>query len=380
MIWNDVRRRTQCRSETVRPFPTDLPELTSIRAIAATMVILFHFYAMPDAVSAGGRLVAAGGLGVDLFFMLSGLILTHVYWRDWQNGRFAYDAFLVRRLARLYPVHLTTLLGFVALYTSARAIGVESSFEGENWSVFWVHVLGLHAWGLTDGAAWNHPSWSISAEIFAYLGFPLWLLAAARLGTRMFLLVTVLVFLAVGAALEVTGVELTGLTHNFGILRVAVEFGLGVGIYLFLLDRAPQPDAGRRTLMALASAVLATFAGLPEFLVVGLLGAMLAFLADAARQDGVTLLRVPALQYLGRISYSTYMVHIAFVIVGGVLIEKAGLSHAAEGMGVLVLVVAIHIAAALMHELVERPCQRAVLRILAPRSARPKIASQTEAA
>ena len=256
MIWSDVEGWAERRPQIARPFPADLPELTSIRALAALMVILFHFYALPGADSAAGRLVAAGGLGVDLFFMLSGLILAHVYWRDWQEGRFEYGPFLARRLARLYPVHLATLLGFVALYAGARAAGVGSSFEGEDWSAFWIHLAGLHAWGLTDGAAWNHPSWSISAEGFAYLAFPFWLVLATRLGPRAFLMTGASVFLATGTLFEDAGIELTSLTDNFGIVRIAVEFGVGIGIYLSLLHRAPWRGAGRGAGVALALAVL----------------------------------------------------------------------------------------------------------------------------
>ena len=205
---------------------------------------------------------------------------------------------------------------------------------------------------------------SISAEGFAYLAFPLWLLAATRLGPRAFLTAGIAAFLVLGTLFEAMGIELTSLTDDFGIVRIAAEFGLGVGIYLVLLHRDPLPAAGRGAGAALALAILAALAGLPEFVVVALLGVMLAGLADASRQGGVALLRVPFLVYLGRISYSTYMVHIAFVIVGRVLIAKADLTGVAADMAVLALIVAVHVAAILLHEAVERPGQRVVLRLL----------------
>ena len=349
-------------------FPADIPELTSIRALAALAVVVFHFWAEAGATSAGGRLLAAGGLGVDLFFVLSGLVLTHVYLRDWRAGTFGHGRFLWKRFARLYPVHLVTLLGFVALYAGARTTGLGGDFEGEDWAAFPIHLVGLQAWGLADGAAWNHPSWSISAEAFAYLLFPLWLAAALWLGARAFLLACVLVFLAAGMSMEATGIELTGLTHDFGILRIAVEFGLGVGLYLVLLRVPPARWHGAAAAACLVLAAGAAVAGLPEFLAVGLLAAMLGLLASAARRpEGRGLLRAPALVYLGHISYSTYMVHIAFVIVAETLIDRLGLEGAAEVAVIAAAFAGIYTASAILYAFVERPAQSLLLRLAGPR-------------
>lgn len=58
-------------------------------------------------------------LGVDAFFILSGVILTHAYDRDLTEGRFSYRRFLVARMARIFPLHLA-VLGFMALLVGAR--------------------------------------------------------------------------------------------------------------------------------------------------------------------------------------------------------------------------------------------------------------------
>lgn len=78
--------------------PTEIPALTSLRGLAALTVLIFHV--IPD---------FRGYLAVDLFFLLSGFVLTHVY-RQIVLTRQSYFKFLKARLARIYPVHLVILI------------------------------------------------------------------------------------------------------------------------------------------------------------------------------------------------------------------------------------------------------------------------------
>src|SRR5437762_8411643 len=80
------------------PQPAELPAVTSLRGIAALTVLIFHI--IPD---------FRGYLAVDLFFMLSGFVLTHVYGEIEFHGR-SYITFLKSRLARIYPVSLMMLV------------------------------------------------------------------------------------------------------------------------------------------------------------------------------------------------------------------------------------------------------------------------------
>src|SRR5690606_13913763 len=114
--------------------------------------------------------------GVDAFFVLSGFILTHVY----QSAFFESERvsgkdlfrFLKKRFARIYPLHFVTLIGAIVFLNILR------TFTDSNVELRWDHVIPqlllFHAWGGLDGISWNFPSWSISAEWFAYLlVFPL---------------------------------------------------------------------------------------------------------------------------------------------------------------------------------------------------------------
>ena len=93
--------------------PERLDELTSIRAFAAGAICVQHVFvfvhdvglrAAPDGF--GLSILYNLALGVDLFFILSGFILTHVYARQFRTESFQYGQFMANRLARIYPLHV----------------------------------------------------------------------------------------------------------------------------------------------------------------------------------------------------------------------------------------------------------------------------------
>lgn len=155
-----------------------LDGLTAIRGLAAWWVVLYHFapftYAhLPMDV---WLLTKKGFLAVDLFFILSGFVIFYTYGQTllptWRSLR----SFIVKRLARVYPLHLLLLfgyLGFLAVfYVLKHKIVPGHSFSASH---FMLQLGLLQAWGFDEGAAlsWNYPAWSISAEFAAYLAFPL---------------------------------------------------------------------------------------------------------------------------------------------------------------------------------------------------------------
>ena len=219
--------------------PQNLKPLTAMRFVAAMWVVSFHYW--PGLGLAMPNLVAKGYLGVELFFVLSGFILSHVYLRSFGEGRVTYGGVLWARLARIYPVHLVTLAGMAALIAAATAIGLKAGDKVLIGSSLPAQLTLTQAWGFAPGGGWNHPSWSISAEWFAYLTFPAFAWAAWRLRARP--VVAVLLALAVGIALNLgfehlAGLPLTRATIAWGALRIVPCFALGCAIFLLWSARA----------------------------------------------------------------------------------------------------------------------------------------------
>jgi peptidoglycan/LPS O-acetylase OafA/YrhL len=152
-----------------------VPPLTGVRALAALLVLAMHTEQnVPAGVESILAFVARGYLGVDFFFVLSGYIITHVYFASLASPHSgAVRIFLWHRFIRLYPVHITVLAGLVATVSLAGAAGyVLNNPQEWQWNdLLWQLTL-LQAWGVTQSPGWNVPAWSISAEWFAYLLFP----------------------------------------------------------------------------------------------------------------------------------------------------------------------------------------------------------------
>ena len=147
---------------------------TAMRGIAALLVVIYHFRpTLQPAMDLDlhTHFFAKGYLWVDFFFILSGFILCHVYATRPGSGERDIMEFWWSRFARIYPLHIATLMLLVFWQIVASAALHRSVRVGE-WSTFWLNLLNIHAWGFLDRYDWNFPSWSISAEMAAYITFP----------------------------------------------------------------------------------------------------------------------------------------------------------------------------------------------------------------
>ncbi len=165
-------------SEPKPPKRVMLTPLTGVRAVAAIGVLIGHFspylILLLPFIEPYSRVAGFGYLGVDLFFVLSGFILTHNYVHEFKRYHAGDHArFLWLRLARVYPVHLFTLLVLVAGIVVGKLM--HQSFNKPEWLTplqFVENLLLVNAWTPGGHPSWNVPAWSISAEWLAYLCFP----------------------------------------------------------------------------------------------------------------------------------------------------------------------------------------------------------------
>src|ERR1700688_4009579 len=165
-------------------YPADIRPLTSLRFFMALTIVVCHFCGLLPFTISISQLPAKGYLGVDFFFILSGFILSHVYLDGLSLGTVHPYDFYIKRLARIYPVHLFTLLLTVFLAAAFLQLSrymyptiVTPGFFSDVCPPgrFLANLLLVHAWGWERNTLYslNKPSWSISAEWFAYLLFPM---------------------------------------------------------------------------------------------------------------------------------------------------------------------------------------------------------------
>jgi peptidoglycan/LPS O-acetylase OafA/YrhL len=361
--------------------PQNLKPLTAMRFFAAMWVVSYHFW--PSLGLAKPNIIAKGYLGVELFFVLSGFILSHVYLRAFGERRFRYVDFLWARLARIYPVHLVTLAGTGLLVASAALIGVQAGDKVLIWSSLPAQLTLTQAWGLAPQGGWDHPSWSISAEWFAYLAFPLFAWVAWRLLARPRLAVVLAILLVVGVETgfeRLAGFPLTQATIAWGALRIAPCFALGCAIYLLW---SGEPIKAPRQAIAVSAGALAAVCaaaqfGAPDWVSVALFGVLLFGLASLA-SAGSRILTAPLWVYLGEVSFAIYMVCIPWQLVFDKGTHRLlGLADGALPFALwLVQFFGVIPAAMVIHHLVERPAREAMRRHGVPflgAGARPRIA------
>ena len=181
-----------------------------------------------------------------------------------------------------------------------------------------LHIVLAQNWGFTSALAWNHPAWSISTELAAYLLFPLMVAAARwdRIPAGVLLacaagLLAALYLLFAGAGETKLGARIL----QFGLARCLFEFALGsVLCMIWQRWRTHTFAAGAAALVSAAALVAGLALRLPEIAFVPLCFAsgLLALASDRgpvarALGGGVVL-------YLGKISYSTYLSHFLLFI------------------------------------------------------------------
>ena len=132
--------------------PADLRPITALRFVAAMWVAVYSFW---ENLAGAGQvgLVAKGYLGVELFFVLSGFILCHVYLAAHGEKRFSYRDFLWARIARVYPLHIATLIGVGVLGLGAVAAGMAIDSNVLSWGSLPANIGMVHAWGLAPVAS-----------------------------------------------------------------------------------------------------------------------------------------------------------------------------------------------------------------------------------
>lgn len=340
----------------------ELRALTGARGIAAWLVVLFHLRFMMPGIGGATGPMALGYLAVDFFFVLSGFVIWLTYAdRLREDGLAGIPAFLKRRVARVWPLHMFVLAGAVVF---AVAIAL---LDHPDWAQYPPHELPLHIvllqnWGMTDRLTWNVPAWSISCEIAAYLVFPLlvmwvdlkrwpsWALIVAAAGVAAALSS---VFVLRGATL--LGEQVT----SIGVLRCLGEFAIGMLTCALWLRWRARPLLPAFAVAGTGAALLALhLAGLlPQTFALPLVFAALVLaLALTSAMRGNPLSWSP-IHYLGEISYATYLGH--WMLWMG--FKLAFIHDHDMGWGLFALFLLLVFATSvLLYHGVERPAQRAI--------------------
>jgi peptidoglycan/LPS O-acetylase OafA/YrhL len=364
-------------------FPQNLGPLTGVRFFLAIGVVFFHYQLLWNLEPAMAGLFNRARLCVDVFFILSGFILTHVYLLG--DKMPAYRPFLVARFARIYPAHLAILTMMLVLFLGAGIVGVPLNPDHFNLVGFLRTLFLVQSWfpshTLTN---WNGPSWSLSAEWFVYLIFPLFAWIGLKLRERPLVLIALAVtsFLLIDSAYaSMTGIRLPGAEDNVGILRIMPEFLLGIGLYYF--GQTISLSKGQAIALVIASTL--SLLGAMQFnldgrIIVALSGPFILSLALMTKSGVETFLSRPIALFWGEASFAVYLMHMPILMVWRNLVQLLfGTSHDYK-MGLpelgLLLIVTLAVSG-LLHIFIERPGRHLIRGVLMGQ-ARPQAQVQTQ--
>jgi peptidoglycan/LPS O-acetylase OafA/YrhL len=343
------------------------PDVEGLRAVAVGLVVLYHA-SLPG--------LHGGYVGVDVFFVISGFVITGLLLRErTATARTSLSAFYGRRVRRILPaatlVIVTTVL---ATYVVLGVVYGDPTAVAARWTAVFLANFHFAAVGTDYLNASLPPSplqnfWSLAVEEQFYLVYPAIFLVAAAIRSTVGLrarLVTVLVPIIL-MSLLLSAVQ-TGTSADaafFSPLTRAWELALGalVAVATPALLRLPARLAAAMTWVGMAAIVWSAveYSAVTAYpgtaVVVPVVGAALVVAGGAPVPAGgaEAVLRLRPMQWLGRLSYSLYLWHWPILIIAA---EAAGRSSLPFARNLVWLVVSVA-AAAVTYRLVENPVRHA---------------------
>ncbi|WP_167880587.1 acyltransferase family protein [Nocardioides guangzhouensis] len=334
--------------------------LDGLRSIAVYLVLLFH---------TGLPWAEGGFIGVDLFFVLSGFLVSTVLLDEIeQTGRLRVGRFYARRVRRLLPAAVVVVVATAATFTVIWSVVRRLEIVGDaqsallyyaNWH--FLAASGDYFAADTDKSPYLH-FWSLAIEEQYYVVFPVLLLLLSRFGRR-FMLWSLLGLMGLSLAAQLYWAQVDTTHAYYGTdarlyqllagAALAVAMRRGLGGALTHRSSTVIGTVGLAGLLVLGSGLVgmaASWRGIGATVVAGLL---IGGLVLAPRQPVSRALSRPVPVFLGRISYGTYLWHWPVIIALTTLLDTSPWAIAGFALALSTGL------AALSYQVVEMPIRKA---------------------
>ena len=291
--------------------PAYRPDIDGLRAIAVLAVIAFH---------ASSGLAPGGFVGVDIFFVISGYLISNLIFKDLEKGRFRFSDFYTRRIKRLLPAYIIVSL-FTLAVSTYLLIPNDYIFYTTSLAASWGFAsnvfFSMLSWGYFGQRTEEFPllhTWSLSVEEQFYFVFPILLIVLFRFCKRQ----VIPVLVAFGLVFVYLSEIKAGKVGAYFLLPYrAHELIIGV-VTMLVLTQFPLRNRWVSTILAgLGMAMMAgsifllqktaVFPGFNSLF--PCIGAALLIYACSVDNPVGRILRNKALVFVGLISYSLYLWH-----------------------------------------------------------------------
>lgn len=346
--------RTMMQKEPEARLTKYRPDIDGLRAVAVLPVLLFH---------AGLGVFGGGFVGVDIFFVISGYVITRRLLDDATAGRFSIADFYARRIRRIFPalfvmILLTWIAGFILFLPPqfedlSKSAAASALFSSNIY--FWLKL------GYFDVSALMRPllhTWSLSVEEQYYVFMPIAIYMVARFGGRRWGLFFIPATLA-SFAISIYGSKVAHVSNFLLLPSRACELLLGALLILTPLPAVRQkPIAEILGLAGLGMIAYAIFAFTEETAFPGVNAlypcvgaALLIYVGESNHRTFVTrALYFAPLVWIGLISYSLYLVHWPLIV-----FTRFILLREPDSLEIVLLIAASFALAYLSYRFVEQP-------------------------
>lgn len=377
-----------------------LKALTGLRFLAAMQVLVLHngfFFsdnvvrpAQPFLVAAPiwiRNIAASGGVGVGLFFVLSGFILSYNYFDELVDGRINRRSFWVARLARIYPVYIFSLLFAYPIFlrealvhqSSLRDAGIVLGYGTA------AAVTLLQSWLPQTAMLLNPPGWSLSVEAFFYVMFPFLVMKLVRLPFSKLAMVGFLCWVVsiscslvyivanpdgMGSGSAATDAFWMNLLKFSPLIRFP-EFVIGMVVGKIYLAKGKALEGKGGIISVIAATIIVVLLGLSSSIPYplihnGLLApAFAALIYGLASNRGflASILSLPIFVLLGEASYALYLTHLPLSRYMNKLVKMYGIDGFTSVPFFVVYSVTAVLVSIVVLKLIEDPARRAIRRL-----------------
>jgi peptidoglycan/LPS O-acetylase OafA/YrhL len=292
------------------------PALDGLRGIAILLVLFYHNFSYVP-------MFEFGWLGVDLFFVLSGFLITDILLQTKGTKNYLKN-FYVRRILRIFPIYYLCLFLFIIVMPRLTKVDFDMTYYSDNQSWLWIYLQNwlYIAKQTPQGASHLQHFWSLAVEEQFYMVWPLVVLLCRKMKTMLYIITGVLVFvLATRVVLWMNHIESVSYFNLYTFSRID---GLCIGCILSL-TRYINVDFIRNNLKKI---VLCLVVGNVLFLLVkkgfnlsipylGTFGyfslaslfGILVYITITEENKIIKTLNNRYLKFFGKISYSLYVFH-----------------------------------------------------------------------
>jgi peptidoglycan/LPS O-acetylase OafA/YrhL len=343
-----------------RPFR---PDVEGLRAVAVLLVVLFHAD-IPE--------ITGGFVGVDVFFVISGFVITGLLLRERaKSGRTSILHFYARRMRRILPAATLVILATAAVgyWKLGVVAGISIAVDGR-WAAVFLANLHFEALGTNYFSAALPPSplqnyWTLSVEEQFYVVYPTMFLLVAwakvriSLEAKLAVVLGAVIAISYGLSVVQTQSHPTAAYYSLGARAWELSLGALIAVGSSWLRRLPvrvatlATWAGMAAIVTSACAFTASTAYPGSLVAIPVVGAGLVIAGGVVvpRRGAEALLCLRPLQWLGRRSYGLYLWHWPVLII---VADYYGKSRLPPGVNVFLVLVAMALAAG-MYKIVEEP-------------------------